>query len=328
MSDTPQHSDSMADDQRPSTTVVDRSCCKAFLRRYYFGPLLSLVPISIQPFAITLVGLAACLCIPGVILMGAPPRDRWFSFMCAIAVWVYLTADHLDGMQARRAGSGSYVGAILDHLCDFTNGCMIILGAYWSTGMPFPILMLISALYVIAFSISHCEVIVRNELWLGDELWLGTHTPLEGLIVVMLFFLWSAELGKLFWVFVGYFVYKFVAIILSVFRRIRTKVQNGYLIFVAIVIVFSFAAIFHEPIVSLVFWGVIVVYSAGYVFRLLIANFDEVPFPGVLLPATIVVIYLRDLTVHISWASYSRVLSFLIGILFLNLAQLIRKLTC
>src|SRR5277367_2744821 len=65
--------------------------------------------------------------LPGDIYLGAPSGDRWFSFMCAIAVWVYLTADHLDGMQARRAGSSSNVGAILDHVCDFINGCMIML---------------------------------------------------------------------------------------------------------------------------------------------------------------------------------------------------------
>jgi hypothetical protein len=84
-------------------------------------------------------------------------------------------------------------------------------------------------LFVIAFTISHLEAAVRRELWLGDEFWLGTHTPLEGLIVIMAYFLVSRYIGEWYWLFIAYFLYKLLAVILNVQRRLWHNSHGQFL---------------------------------------------------------------------------------------------------
>ena len=42
----------------------------------------------------------------------------WLSLFCGISYFCYITADNCDGKQARKNGTGSVMGMLLDHGVD------------------------------------------------------------------------------------------------------------------------------------------------------------------------------------------------------------------
>lgn len=248
--------------------------------------------------------------------LGCSGRDSWFSWMCAAVVYVYLLADHLDGMQARRTNSGSKLGATLDHLCDFFNGCFIILGACSASGASRAMLVVTTLLFVIAFTVSHLEVALRKELWLGDELWLGTHTPLEGLLIIAVYFLACRYIGAAYWLFAIYFIYKFLAVIMSVKHRIGTEIHRNYVIFCTIVAAILLPTWLEAGLLGLLFWLSVVIFAGTYLHELLATGSVIVPRPRWWAPAAIGVASLFGFADHNSvsfwsessgsWFSYNR----------------------
>ena len=174
--------------------AINRSLSRAFLRRYHFEPILSLIPMSIPPTSITLFGLCTCLLIPGLFQAGMIPTGKAYSLTCGIIIYIYIACDHIDGMHAERTRSGTAFGAMLDHLCDFINGTLIALGAYWAVGFPLSTFIVLTLCYIIAFSISHFEGVVRGEIRLGR---IG---PLEVLFVIIAFLAsWGTGAGRAIW---------------------------------------------------------------------------------------------------------------------------------
>jgi phosphatidylglycerophosphate synthase len=212
-------------------------------------------------------------------IFGYDGKTSWFGWMCAGAVYIYTVADHLDGMQARRSRLGTPLGALLDHLCDFFNGCFIVLGACAASGTYHFILILMTFLFVIAFTISHLEAAVRRELWLGDEFWLGTHTPLEGLIVIMAYFLVSRYIGEWYWLFLAYFLYKLLAVILNVQRRLWHNSHGQFYQFVVIFLITLIPAWLHDGLLGILFWLVSVLFSGAYLFEVLAIRSEVGPRP-------------------------------------------------
>ena len=84
----------------------------------------------------------------------------------------------------------------------------------------------------------------------------------------------------------------------------------------AIIAGFGIGAAFYEPTRSLVFWGVMVAYSAEYIFALLTANPEEVPFPGAIVPVTIALICIEFPLANYSWTIY-----FIMAVLLVNLGR-------
>src|SRR6185369_1587194 len=54
----------------------------------------------------------------------------------AIALFMYLSLDNIDGAQARRTGSSSPLGEFLDHWCDAFNAGFLVLGFCLAMNVP------------------------------------------------------------------------------------------------------------------------------------------------------------------------------------------------
>jgi phosphatidylglycerophosphate synthase len=278
--------------------TINASYSKGFLRRYHFSMLITVIPHSISPLSITLFGLVSCLSIPVMIVMGARRDSLLFSLSCAVATYFYTVADHLDGMQARRVGSGTYRGTILDHICDFINGCFIILGAFWASGMSIFTLAVLTTFYILAFSITHLEVVLRRELRLGA---LG---PLEALLATLVFFatmsvgatrvIWEANAASqwpIYWLLIAFFLYWFLSIIWSTAGRIWSLIDSRYIVFAGLVVLLGFdqLAVAAAPDAALAVWAATVACAAGYVLELLVADPGEIPTPALLPPLAITI---------------------------------------
>lgn len=311
-----------------SPEVVNRSLSKAFLRRYHFEPILSLIPMSIPPTSITLFGLCACLLIPALFQVGMAPAEKIYSLTCCMLIYIYMVSDHLDGMHAERTRSGTAFGAMLDHLCDFIDGSLIALGAFWSVGFSLSTFILITMFYILAFSISHLEVVVRGELWLGR---LG---PLEGLVVVIAFLaswgtgagraIWGARLPGLggipaYWILIGAFLVGFSSTIGHAAARLRWQIDQRYVGFVGIVIFFGICQILCAPADSMALWAVMVGYAGRYVLELLTAAPGEVPTPSILAPAIAALITFSFSLGHLPMELYKWSLNGLAAALFVSL---------
>ena len=95
--------------------VVDRSILRPMLLRLYIQPLFRLVPSTLSPNLITMIGLAACLSMFGIVLI-ADGRTAGLAALCVVLINVYILADHFDGMQAKKYNRASRFGEFLDHL--------------------------------------------------------------------------------------------------------------------------------------------------------------------------------------------------------------------
>src|SRR5688572_14005607 len=94
-------------------SVEDKSLLTAPLTRFVWGPLMKLVPKGLSANAMTITGTVLNLAAMTVAVLAPPTRPG----MAAIAalVLVYLFLDNMDGAQARRTGTGSPLGELLDH---------------------------------------------------------------------------------------------------------------------------------------------------------------------------------------------------------------------
>lgn len=118
--------------------------------RYVLSPLaaflVELLPRTIAPNSITLIGLLWMLSSYGIYWYYAPslefPSDleeedsfppRWIFLWNGIAILMYQTLDNMDGKQARRTGSSSPLGLLFDHGCDAINP--IFGSVNWIIGM-------------------------------------------------------------------------------------------------------------------------------------------------------------------------------------------------
>ena len=88
-----------------------------------------LFPKWVAPNLITVTGLLFTLVSHALLAYYAPglkddpqmPTPSWVYFYSAIAVLAYQALDAMDGKQARRTGTGSPLGLLMDHGCDALN---------------------------------------------------------------------------------------------------------------------------------------------------------------------------------------------------------------
>jgi phosphatidylglycerophosphate synthase len=172
--------------------VVDRSFLRPVLLKVYIGPLFRLVPSTLSPNFITIVGLAASLSMLGFVRL-SDGRTAGLAALCAVLINVYILADHFDGMQAKKYDRASRFGEFLDHFCDFFSGACIIVAAYSFTDMSSTWLVIVSVSYVFAFIASHFE---HNA---SGELRFPLVGPLEALVIASGFFL-VAFLHQDYWI--------------------------------------------------------------------------------------------------------------------------------
>ncbi|XP_035681889.1 choline/ethanolaminephosphotransferase 1-like isoform X1 [Branchiostoma floridae] len=90
----------------------------------FSGYLLEKIPFWVAPNVISFLGLAALVVATFPLFLYCPTVTEevpwWFYTTCIAGLFTIQTLDNMDGLQARRVGSGSPIGAVVDSACDVT----------------------------------------------------------------------------------------------------------------------------------------------------------------------------------------------------------------
>ena len=107
----------------PKSTMLER----AFLERYWTFMVNTFCPKWLAPNLITTLGLCFVILNVSLVLYYSPELDgsapNWVYGVCAVFFLIYQTMDGMDGKQARRTGTGSPLGEVVDHGCDAFSAC-------------------------------------------------------------------------------------------------------------------------------------------------------------------------------------------------------------
>jgi ethanolaminephosphotransferase len=169
----------------------ERSILHPVLRRWLWGPALNLIPRGRSANSITLLG-NVCSVIAFVFLALVPVTgvpDVAF-FLPAIALFLYLSLDNIDGAHARRTDTSSPLGEFLDHWADAFNLGFIVLGYGLAMDLEPWLLLMALGLCALAYFATMWEQRVTGWLRFGP---LGS---IEGILLVSLMYVSVAVFGR------------------------------------------------------------------------------------------------------------------------------------
>lgn len=108
--------------------VIDHSLLTPYMRQYVAGPVSLLLPGFLPANFITLF---SNLFIYYALFRQLSTPDHPYNFwLLPLCLFLYTLGDHLDGMQAKKTGTGSPLGEYLDHYLDvFNSGIVVFLMA-------------------------------------------------------------------------------------------------------------------------------------------------------------------------------------------------------
>ena len=103
----------------------DYSLLTPLFKQWVITPLIKIVPWAIPANIITLI--SNCFVYLGLYLALNPDiTPSYAPLYISTCLLIYLIGDHLDGMQAKRTGTGSALGEFCDHYLDaFNNGIIV-----------------------------------------------------------------------------------------------------------------------------------------------------------------------------------------------------------
>ena len=104
---------------------VDESILLPFLKKYVFSVLHRCIPYGVPANYLTLVSIIviwSCF----LYYLGMNTIDDGDTIIVFFAITIYVIFDHFDGLQAKKTGTGSPLGEILDHYSDVFNGSIIL----------------------------------------------------------------------------------------------------------------------------------------------------------------------------------------------------------
>ena len=166
---------------------AQQSILLPFYRRYLWNPILSALPLTLSPNAMTLF---STFCCATSFLIAATLRESTIAMLiAALLVVAYFTFDNLDGAQARRIGRSSRLGEFLDHWLDTLNNGFIVLGACLAAGLPGLITLGVLSFASLAF------FAVQWELRHTDVFRVGRVGDIEGNTTVVLLYCAIAIFG-------------------------------------------------------------------------------------------------------------------------------------
>lgn len=161
------------------------------------------LPKWLAPNLITLTGLVTLvtsyilLTIYNIDFDGVSPR--WTYLLAAIATFIYLHLDCLDGKQARATGTSSPLGQLFDHGCDAFAVHLILLTLITTLQLSHDWKTVISLLYVfVPWWMAHWEEYHTGVMSYGSGLWGVTEANYAVFIIHMLTYilgpdLWSSQ---------------------------------------------------------------------------------------------------------------------------------------
>lgn len=166
----------------------DRSVLLPYYKKYLWLPALSLVPATVSPNSLSLLGNLGSLVSFVALLLVEPGQNLWF-LVPAAGTFAYLCFDNMDGTHARRTQQSSPLGEFLDHWFDSFNTGFLTLGLYYAGGLDPAVVLGIVAATNVAFCATMWEQrhtsIIR----------LGRGGQIEGVTGVVLVYLAVAILG-------------------------------------------------------------------------------------------------------------------------------------
>ncbi|SVA59464.1 uncharacterized protein METZ01_LOCUS112318, partial [marine metagenome] len=173
---------------------IDESILLPFLKKYVFSVLHRCIPYGVPANYLTLVSIIviwSCF----LYLIGVNTPDDADIIIVFFAITIYVIFDHFDGLQAKKTGTGSPLGEILDHYSDVFNGSIILYLFFRILQIELGwIFYLVIWANLVAFTVTYLEQSIRKELYFGK---IGS---LEGVLLI-LFILGSlmTSQGKYFW---------------------------------------------------------------------------------------------------------------------------------
>ncbi len=173
---------------------IDDSILLPFLKKYVFSVLHHSIPYGVPANYLTLVSIIviwSCF----LYIIGVSTPDDADIIIVFFAITIYVIFDHFDGLQAKRTGTGSPLGEILDHYSDVFNGSIILYLFFRILQIELSwIFYLVIWVNLVAFTITYLEQGIRKELYFGK---IGS---LEGvsMILIILGSIMTSQ-GKNFW---------------------------------------------------------------------------------------------------------------------------------
>jgi len=252
-------------------------------KQWVITPLIKIVPWAIPANIITLI--SNCFVYLGLYLAlnGAevgPNYTRLYNYTplyISACLLIYLIGDHLDGMQAKRTGTGSALGEFCDHYLDaFNNGIVVYtMLVFFNVHQP----MIISSVIVISYmahmavfyeqfktgwltfeKIGSLEGVLLSSIFIG----LSVVDSFYALVTTPIFFDLSAAAIFIICSAIGAF-----STFIQTFLR-TPDVKAGYWIFIGLLLTLGIAGIF--TLNDLQLFTVLTLYASHYIGKLMFGH--------------------------------------------------------
>ena len=279
---------------------IDESILLPFLKKYVFSVLHRYIPYGVPANYITIVSIIviwSCF----FYLVGVNTPDDTDIIIVFFAITIYVIFDHFDGLQAKKTGTGSPLGEILDHYSDVFNGSIILYLFFRILQIELGwIFYLVIWANLVAFTVTYLEQSIRKELYFGK---IGS---LEGVLLI-LFILGSllTSQGKYFWLKNKLFdiplhVLLVIGLILGVFFTVAGSIRRLQLIpktFIHYLITGSILCLicFYYQINWYISFLVINVYSADLILKSMKFHLldTEIPKPDIIVYALLLFLFFQ-----------------------------------
>ncbi|KAM3127031.1 hypothetical protein pb186bvf_020875 [Paramecium bursaria] len=178
---------------------------QSLLYKYIFSPIanfsLKIVPLWIAPNTLTLIGFFFIL-IPYLIfafMFGNdwnPDVPQWLLFITTFLFFTYMNFDNMDGKQARRTGSASPLGMLLDHQMD----AMIVVLEAQNVSQSVRLLSTINSNFIFACPAYMFYITTLQAYYTGAMELPIINAASEGVLSVGLFLLYTLIAGQDAWI--------------------------------------------------------------------------------------------------------------------------------
>ena len=159
---------------------IDDSILLPFLKKYLFSVLHRYVPYGVPANYLTFVSIIviwSCF----IYLIGDNIPNDVDIIIVFFSITIYVIFDHFDGLQAKKTGTGSPLGEILDHYSDVFNGSIILYLFFRILQIELDwIFYIVIWANLVAFTITYLEQGIRKELYFGK---IGS---LEGVLLILI----------------------------------------------------------------------------------------------------------------------------------------------
>nr|CRZ22099.1 BMA-CEPT-1 [Brugia malayi] len=151
-------------------SAVDISWLDEYCMKRFWEYVVRFYPMWIAPNVITMSGffinLVTVLILACFSYDAKVAASSWAYFQAALGVFLYQTLDATDGKQARRTGSSSPLGELLDHGCDAMSQVLVTLNVCYAMllGQERYMVLFVTVLSVVLFYCAHWSTYCTGRL--------------------------------------------------------------------------------------------------------------------------------------------------------------------